>query len=176
MVTDRADVLFGSDSAYFSGLRAQAILRVATDTVGPGNSSPIRSARSQELSSSRVWISASRTPIWPRRKLLLATAENERHAAHAQLSEALGYPTSREFELVEEPMPNVEPLSRTELTQRALRERPEAAAARLDTESTRSFAAAEKSLKYPTVTATAAAGYIPRRCSVSLLTIMRRWV
>ena len=58
-------------------------------------------------------------------------------------------------------MPNVAPLSITDLTQRALRERPYAAPARLDTESTRSFAAAETSLKYPTVTATAAAGYIP---------------
>ena len=148
-------------SAYFAALRSKTLVDIATYTIEARQLmvDQVSALVKAQLKSS-LDLSFANTNL-AEAKLLLATAENERHAAHAQLSEALGYPTSREFELVEEPMPNVEPLSRTELTQRALRERPEAAAARLDTESTRSFAAAEKSLKYPTVTATAAAGYIP---------------
>lgn len=157
----RADTLLNVQRAYFAALRSKTLVDIATYTIEARQLmvDQVSALVKAQLKSS-LDLSFANTNL-AEAKLLLATAENERHAAHAQLSEALGYPTSREFELVEEPMPNVEPLSRTELTQRALRERPEAAAARLDTESTRSFAAAEKSLKYPTVTATAAAGYIP---------------
>ena len=44
-VTDRADVLLRVDRAYFGALRAQAILRVAQDTVSARQLVAIRSAR-----------------------------------------------------------------------------------------------------------------------------------
>jgi outer membrane protein len=159
----RADTLLNVQRAYYAALRSKTLVDIAKYTIEARQLIVDQvSALVKAQLKSGLDLSFASTNL-AEAKLLLATAENERRAAHAQLSEALGYPSAQEFDLVEEPLPDVEPLSITELTQRALRERPEAVAARLDTESSRSFAAAEKSLRYPSVMATAGAGFIPNR-------------
>jgi outer membrane protein len=159
----RADILLNVQRTYLTALRSQTLVRIATETIAARElivdqvsalvKAQLKSSLDQSFAATNV----------AEARLLLATAENERVAAFAQLSEALGYPTMQSFELVEEPSPRVEPLSLTELTAAALRERPEIAALRLELDSARSFAAAESLLKYPSITATGSAGLIPNR-------------
>ena len=94
-------------------------------------------------------------------KLMAATADNERQAAHVQVAETLGRPSGEEFELADEPMPNVEPLALSELRVRALQKRPELRALRSEAEAMQHLASAERALRYPTVAATMGTGYVP---------------
>jgi outer membrane protein len=157
----RADVLLTVHRAYYSALRSNTVVQVARQTV---ESRQLMVDQVSELVKAQLKssldLSFASTNL-AEAKLLLATAENDRRAAMASLSQAMGYAAPQTFELAEEPLPKIEPLSVTELTQRAFRERPELAAAKLDIDSVRSIAAAENALRFPTVTATAAAGLLP---------------
>jgi outer membrane protein len=159
----KADIILSVRRAYYAALRSKTLVDIAKYTI-EGRQLIVDqvAALVKAQLKSGLDLSFASTNL-AEAKLLLATAENERLASHAQLAEAMGYANAPIFELAEEPTPNVEPLSITELTQQALQKRPELIAARLDTDSSRSFAAAEKSSRYPSVTATAGAGLIPNR-------------
>ncbi|HYO83461.1 MAG TPA: TolC family protein, partial [Bryobacteraceae bacterium] len=98
-------------------------------------------------------------------KLMLASAENERRAVHAQLAEAMGQQTTDLFELVDEPVPAVEPLALSELRSKALQSRPELASLRLEVRTAQNLSAAERALRYPALSAVASAGLVPNRTS-----------
>jgi outer membrane protein len=157
----RADVLLGVHQAYYSALRSSTVVQVARQTVQSRQLvvDQVSELVKAQLKSS-LDLSFASTNL-AEAKLLLAAAENDQRSALATLSQALGYAAPQTFELAEEPLPNIEPLSVIELTQRAFRERPELVASRLDVDSMKSFAAAEHALRYPAVTATASAGFLP---------------
>jgi outer membrane protein len=157
----RADVLLAVHRAYYSALRSNTVVQVARQTVESRQLivDQVSELVKAQLKSS-LDLSFASTNL-AEAKLLLAAADNDRRAAMAALSQAMGFAAPQAFELAEEPLPNIEPLSVTELTQRALRDRPELAAAKLDIDSMRSVASAENALRYPAVTATASAGFLP---------------
>jgi outer membrane protein len=157
----RADILLAVHRAYYSALRSNTVVQVAQQTVEARQLmvDQVSELVKAQLKSS-LDLSFASTNL-AEAKLLLATAENDRRAAMASLSQAMGYASPRAFELAEEPLPKIEPMSVTELTQHAFRDRPELAAAKLDIDSLRSTAAAEHSLRYPAVTAIASAGVLP---------------
>ena len=159
----RADVLLNVQRAYYTALGTKTLVNIAKQTIAARQLLVDQvSALVQAQMKSSLDLSIANTNLAEAR-LLLSAAENESLSAHARLAEAVGMSRSVPFELVEEPMPNVEPLSITELTERALRERPEVVAARLEAGSLSSVAAAERALRFPSVTASVGAGVIPSR-------------
>jgi outer membrane protein len=163
VVTDRADVLLRVDRAYFSALRAQAILRVASDTVaarqlvadqvGALAQSNLKSGL--DLSFAKVSLSEA--------QLLLVQARNDQAAAFAALAAALGQSDAPAYTLSEEPLPAPPPIDDAAVIARALRERSDVASERLARESAAKFADAEHALWLPTISAIGAAGVAPIR-------------
>ncbi|MCU1383016.1 MAG: Outer rane efflux protein [Acidobacteria bacterium] len=161
VATDRADVLLRVDRAYFSALRAQAILRVAQETVrtrqlvadqvGALAESNLKSGL--DVSFAKVNVSEA--------QLMLLQARNDQASAFAALAAALGQRDAPEYALSEEILPPAPPADEAELVAQALRERPDVAAERLVRESAMKFADAERALSFPTVSALGAAGLAP---------------
>ena len=157
----RAEVILGVRRAYFNALRAENILRVAKATVDARQSvvdqvnelvkAQLKSALDQSFAETSL----------AEAKLLVASAENERQAAYADLAQSLGRQSTDPIELAEEPEPNVEPLALSELRERALRRRPDLKAARLEVQAAREFASAERALRFPSVSGAMGAGYVP---------------
>ncbi len=159
----RADVLLNVQSVYFTALRSKTLVAIANETIASRQLFVDQvSALVQAQLKSSLDLSFAGTNL-AEAKLLLSTAENERASAHARLAEAIGLTRAADFELAEEPMPDVTPLSITEFTNRAIRERPEIVANRLDADSLGSIAAAERALRFPSVTASVSAGLVPSR-------------
>jgi outer membrane protein len=161
----RAVVLLNVDRAYFDALRAQAVQRVAMQTVDARQlvvdqvqalaNGGLKSGL--DLSFARVNLSQA--------QLLLVQAEGDVQAAFAALSAAMGTRQATTFELVDEaPPPPPQDSAATVITQ-ALRDRPDVAAERLTAQAASKFADAERALLRPTVAAVATAGVTPYRDS-----------
>jgi outer membrane protein len=161
VATDRATVLLAVDHAYFSGLRAQAVLRVAQDTVNARQLvvDQVTALAAGNLRSG-LDVSFARVSLG-QAQLLLVQAQNEVQAAFARLSAALGTGDSKTFELDDQPLPPDPAPDSADLVARALRERPDAVAARLSQQSASKFADAERALWFPTISAAGAAGVVP---------------
>ena len=162
-VTDRADVLLRVDRAYFGALRAQAILRVAADTVAARQLVTDQvSALAQSNLKSGLDLSFARVNL-SEAQLLLLQARNDQAAAFATLAAALGQADAPAYELSEEPQPAAPPTDDAAVVAQALRERPDVAGERLARESAAKFADAERALWFPTISAIGAAGLAPLR-------------
>ena len=161
IVVTRADVLLAVDQAYFGALKAQAVLKVAEQTVQERQTVADRvSALAQAKLKSELDVTFAEVNLG-QAKLLLVQAQNELKAAYAQLTRALGYADEREYELAEEPLPPPPPTGVLPLVAQAFRERPEIARQRLTVESAHAFALAERDLYFPTISAVGAAGLVP---------------
>ena len=162
-VTERADVLLRVDRAYFGALRAQAILRVARDTVSARQlvADQINALAASNLKSG-LDVSFARVNL-SEAQLLLLQARNDAAAAFAALAAALGQADAPAYTLTEEPLPPAPPADETALIAQALRERPDVAAERLVRESSAKFADAERALWFPTISAMGAVGVAPYR-------------
>ena len=160
----RTEILLAVNRAYFDELRAEAVLKVAQDTVsarqlvadqiGALQRSSLRSTL--DVSFANVNLSDA--------KLLLATAQNNISAAQVQLANALGMPAQAQqggFVLLAEPAPGPLPDAVQPLVAQALRDRPDAAALRLEQTSAERAAKAEHDLYYPTVSVAGVAGFVP---------------
>lgn len=162
-VTERADVLLRVDRAYFGALRAQAILRVAQDTV---NARQLVADQVNALAASNLksGLDASFAKVnLSEAQLLLLQARNDAAAAFAALAASLGQSDAPAYALSEEPLPPVPPADQAALVAQALRERPDVAAERFVRESSAKFADAERALWFPTISALGAAGLAPYR-------------
>ncbi len=127
----RAEVLLDVDRAYFDVLRAQAVERVAMQTVDARQlvvdqvtalaSSGLRSGL--DLSFARVNLSQA--------QVLLVQAQGDVQSAFAALNTAMGAPQTSTYELVDEPLvaPSADDVS--VVIAQALRDRPDVAAERL---------------------------------------------
>jgi outer membrane protein len=161
----RADVLLNVDRAFYGALRAQAVLRVATETVKQ------RQLVSEQISvfvqnkfKSGLDLSFANVNLGEA-KLLLVKARNDAQASMALLSEALGLTGASQFDLAEpmDPAPSLPSLDDS-LTA-AARSRPELAGARFEADSARRFAVAERDLSLPTISLAGVAGVAPYRQS-----------
>ena len=88
---------------------------------------------------------------------------NDVQASFADLSAALGYADQRTFALQEVPVPPAPPMDLTSLIQQALQNRPELVGERLDVNSAKTYATAERDLWFPTISAAGVTGLVPFR-------------
>jgi outer membrane protein len=157
----RADVLIEVDRTYYQALRAQALLKVAEETVGERQ---LVSDQVGELAKSRLKsgldVSFANVNL-AEAKLMLVQAQNDVTAAFAQLSAAVGDPETRVYALADEPMPGAPSADVSALIAQAMQNRPELAGLRYDSASAHRFATAERDLSLPTISAAATAGFTP---------------
>jgi outer membrane protein len=157
----RADVLLAATRAYFDVLRAQAVLKVALQTVAARQlvSDQITAlARSQlrsqlDVTFANVNLSDA--------KLLQLQAENGVNSANAELATALGLPNQTAFDVADEAMPAALPAQADPLIAEAMQNRPDLKSLQLQQSAAERFTHAEHDLYYPTVSAIAAAGGVP---------------
>ena len=157
----RAQILLDTSRAYFSVLRAQAVLKVADQTVDARQlvveqvtalaDSKIKSTL--DLSFAKVNLSDA--------KLLQSQAQNDLKAAEAELSRAMGLPNETAFSLSEEAMPAPLPDRVSDLIRQAIQDRPELKELRLRESADERFARAEHALYYPSLGVIGTAGFAP---------------
>jgi outer membrane protein len=159
----RADVLLAVNQAYFGVLKAQAVLRVAEQTVKSRQLVADQTGALQKSNlKSGLDVSFANVDL-AQAQLLLIQAQNDVQASFAELSSALGYGDQRTFQLVDEPQPPAPPMDVAPLLQEALKNRPELIRQDFDVKSAESFATAERDLWFPTISAAGATGLIPYR-------------
>ena len=160
----RAEVVLQVDRAYFSALRATALLGVARQTVGARQTvfdqidalARVQLKSGLDVSFAAVNLSEA--------KLLLVNAESDVDASQAELAAAMGLcragRRSRWWIRRQEGAP---PVDVKELVRDSLSGRPELLSLRADAAAAAEFARAEHSLRNPTFQALGAFGYVPVR-------------
>jgi len=157
----RAVIVLAVDRTYFDVLRAQAVLRVALETVKTRQtafdqvSALVKNQLKSTLDESFDEVALSQA------KLLLIQAQSGVDEAEAALSTALGFQDAQHFTLADVSLNLGLPDSVDALVQLGLSKRPELAALRHESESAQRFAQAQQAAEYPKVTALAAAGVNP---------------
>ncbi|HLJ45762.1 MAG TPA: TolC family protein [Bryobacteraceae bacterium] len=155
------DVLLAVNRAYYGVLRAQAVVRVAQQTVDARqllldqvNALARNNLKSQlDVSFSEVSVSEA--------KLLVINAEDAVDEAYAELARAMGSDQVINYRLADEPLPPSPATAPDALIAQAMKDRPELASLNLSRESSRKFAEAEKDLSRPSVSLVGTAGYTP---------------
>lgn len=157
----RADVLLAVNRAYYAGLRAQAVLDIAERTVA-ARQLIVDHARALAASQLKSELDVRFAEVsLAEAKLLVENAANERRAADAELSMALGYSTARSFHLVSEPTRELPSTDPQRLIGEAVTRRPELAGRRFDVQAAQKLVDAERKLRWPTVSAVASFGAVP---------------
>jgi len=159
--TTRANILIATARAYFSVLRARAVLTVAQETVSARQlvSDQVTALANSNLKSG-LDVSFANVNLADAR-LLLLQAQNDVKAAEADLATTLGLPSQMAFSLHDEPAPGPLAGDVNPLVAQALQERPELKDLRLQQSAAERFVKAEHSLFYPNIAAAGAAGFVP---------------
>ena len=155
------DVLLEVTRSYFAVLHAQAVVRVANETLAARqllldqvSTLANNNLRSQlDVSFADVNVSEAR--------LLLLRAQDDVDSAFADLTRAMGSDQQMNYQLVDEPLPQSPPDRPDPLVMEALNNRPEIASFRAAAESAASFAEAEKDLARPSASVLGTFGYLP---------------
>jgi outer membrane protein len=157
----RARVLLGASRAYFGLLRAQAVMKVADQTVAARQLvvDQVTALAESKLKSS-LDVSFANVNLSDA-KLLQVQAQNDVKAGEADLATAMGLPGQIGFILSEEPMPPLLPDRVNDLVQQALQDRPDLKDLRLQQSADVRFAKAEHDLYYPNVGVIGTAGFVP---------------
>jgi outer membrane protein len=157
----RADVLLNVHRAYLAGLRADAVSDIARQAVASRQAmADYARALADSKLKSELDVRFAEVSLAEAR-LLLETADNDRRAADAELSSALGYSDMRRFQLVQEPSRELPSTDPARLVSEALAKRPEFAGRRFDLEAARRLVEAERKLRFPAVSAMASVGATP---------------
>jgi outer membrane protein len=161
IVTSRADVLLQVDRFYYGVLRAQALLRVAQQTVGERQlvSDQVTQLAANQLKS-QLDVSFANVDL-AQSQLLLIQAQNNLQTSYADLTRALGFADQRTYQLMELGPPVGPPTELAGLIQQAIMNRPELVSGRLEINAAQTFVTAERDLWLPSITAVGAAGLIP---------------
>ena len=157
----RAQILLNTSRAYFGILRAQAVLKVASQTVAARETAAEQIAAlaenklksSLDLSFANVNLADS--------KLLLVQAQSDLKTAEADLATAIGLPNEAGFVLDEEPVPAAMPDRADDLIREAIQNRPELKSLRLQQSAAERFTKAEHALYYPSIGVVGTAGFVP---------------
>jgi outer membrane protein len=159
------DIKLTVDQAYYRALTAQAVLRVAQQTVaqrqatgdqvGALTKSKIKS--DLDLSFANVQIAQA--------NLLVLDARNNEQVAMAALNDVLGSDADRQYTLVDDTSGDLPPApgNADALLQSAFGQRPDLAALNDRSTSARQYSTAQRDLWMPTISALAAAGGTPIR-------------
>lgn len=157
----RYDVLLQLNRAYFDVLHAQAVVKVAQETVAARQllSDQVTELGKNQLRS-QLDVSFAEVNV-SEAKLLLVRAQDTVQQTLAELGQAMGSDVPANYRLAEEPMPAGPPSSVEQLVAQALGDRPEVASLRFSRDAAYKFADAERDLKRPTVSLVAVGGLIP---------------
>ncbi|HUA83527.1 MAG TPA: TolC family protein [Bryobacteraceae bacterium] len=155
------DVVLAVNHAYFGVLRAQAVVRVANETVVARQqvADQINELAKNKLKSD-LDVAYAEVQV-SQAKLLLLSAQQDVATAQAELGRALGSDQPATYQLAEEQLPSGPPAKVDDLVAQAMQQRPELASLRLNEQSAQKFYFAERDLKRPTVSVMAVAGAIP---------------
>lgn len=159
----RAEVLLRVHRAYFGALRAQAILRVAQQTVKARDLVTNQtSVLAQNKLKSDLDVTFARVNL-EEAKLLESNAVNAVRSAMVDLSNSMGIDpgATPDYVLSEDGLPSPLPDVWAEAAAQALANRPELKQAQLDREAAAAFVRAESVLQRPTVSAVVTAGVAP---------------
>jgi outer membrane protein len=158
----KEDVLLAVDQAFYNALQAQAVLKVAQQTVDSRQmlsdqvSALTRSKLKSDLDLSFANVNLAQA------KLLQLDAENNVQAAFAGLSAVLGFPTMQNVELIEDTEPLVAPAGNPEqLIAEAFSKRPEILALEFESEAAQKLRTAERDQLFPTISALGVIGDTP---------------
>jgi outer membrane protein len=160
----KEDIVLAADAAFYNALKAQALLHVAEESVRTRGttqeqvSSMAKNKLKSDLDLSFANVSLSEA------KLLAVDAQNDVDASMAALDAVLGLDHSVQYELVKSDDPLSEPPANVdELTQMALRQRPDLQALTLSQQSETKLSHAQRDQMLPSITAAGTAGSVPIR-------------
>ncbi len=157
----RYDVLLQVNRSYFDVLRAQAVVKVAQETV---STRQLLSDQVTELArnnlKSQLDVSFADVNV-SQAKLLLVRAQDSVEQAYAELGRAMGSDQPANYQLADQVLPPGPPTTADALVAQAIGNRPELAGLRFSRDAAYKFAEAEKDLSRPTVSAVAVGGLIP---------------
>lgn len=160
-IATRAQILLAVNSAYFATLEAQSVLTVAQQTVKTRQDVfDLVNEQAKNKLKSGLDVSFAKVAV-QESQLLLANARNDLEAQFASLANLLGERTPHQYRLAAEPLPSGTEPDAAQLVQMALRDRPDLAQLRFQSEAALRFARAEKDLNYPTISAMGTAGIAP---------------
>ena len=155
------DVLLQVNRSYFEVLHAQAVVKVAEQTVGARQllsdqvSELARNNLRSQLDVSFAAVNVSEA------RLLLLRAQDSVQQAFAELGRAMGSDQPANYQLADEPLPAGPATTVDQLVVQALGNRPELAGLRFSRDAAYKFADAEKDLSRPTVSVLGVAGFVP---------------
>lgn len=159
------EITLTADQAFYQALSAQAVLKVAQQTVAQrqDTADEVTALAHQKLRSdldeSLAGVQLSQA------KLLLVDAQNQAQDAMASLNAVLGSETDEQYTLVDETSrtPAPAPQDPETMVQLAFSQRPDLAALNDTSLATKQYSKAERDLWMPTVSALAAGGGTPVR-------------
>jgi outer membrane protein len=158
------DIVLATDQAFYNALQAQALLKVAQQTVTTRQSVEhqvdelARNKLKSNLDLAFAQVNLSQA------KLLLLDAENNVQSTIAALTAVLGFDKQMQYELVEEnkelpaPPPDVDVLINV-----ALQQRPDLQSLTYDQQAAEKFHRAQRDQLFPTISAMGMAGFTPVR-------------
>lgn len=157
----RYDVLLRVHQAYFQALQAQALVKVAQETVAARQLLVDQvTALAQSKLRSQLDVSFASVNL-AQAKLLLIRAQDGVQQAFAELTRALGVEQQVTYTLADEPLPPSPPNDAPTLLSQAFQQRPELAGVRLERDAAYRFERAERDLARPTVSLVGVGGFIP---------------
>jgi outer membrane protein len=161
-VATRFDVILGVNRAYFGVLEAQALVRVAQETVSTRQTLDDQvTALGKAQLKSQVDVSFADVNL-SEAKLLLIRAQSNLQQSFVDLARALGQDAAPpQYQLTDSPAPGAPPVAVDDLVTQAVMNRPELADLRFRYEAAQKFETAEKDLKHPSVSLTAVGGALP---------------
>jgi len=158
----REQVLLNVDVSYFSAAEAQAVLRVAQQTLDTRRTllDQITALATNKLRS-ELDVSFAQVELQQAR-LLVERAQNDADASMASLSTSLGYNKFQQFQLTEQmPATNAVTTDVDGLVQTALSHRPELLSLRDDREAALRYAKSQRDSRLPQIDAIGVAGDAP---------------
>lgn len=161
----REDVTLTVDQAFYQALTAQAVLKVAQQTVTERKTTANQvGAMTKAKLRSQVDLSFAQVQL-SQAQLLLLDARNQAQSAMAALNTVLGFEQNKQYTLVDQTPanPTPPPQDPEPLVQQAFNARPDLAAANYNFTAAKQYSKAERDLWLPTVSALAAVGGTPVR-------------
>lgn len=157
----RIEIVLQTTQAYLAALRAQAITRVAEQTVSTRRTvlEQIQALAKNQLKSD-LDVRFAEVSV-TEAELVLTTARNDFNAAQADLAVTMGLQGPQQFDLANVPLASDSVEEPAKLVEQAIQHNPEAEQRRYILEAALRQAEAEKKLRYPTITALGSAGVIP---------------
>jgi outer membrane protein len=159
------DIVLATDQAFYNALQAQALLKVAKQTVSTRQNveSQVNELTKRKLKS-EVDLAFAQVNL-SEAKLLLLDAQNNVDSTIATLTAVLGFDKQGQYELVEEntQAPTPPPPDVDVVTQTALQQRPDLQALTYDQQAAEKFRRAQRDQLLPTISALGIAGGTPVR-------------